>query len=139
MAEFIKDEAEFETRLATGKVLVVDCTATWCGPCKLVAPLIDRLMAEYSDRADICKLDVEPNRALAKKLGIRNIPAVIFFKAGEKVQTIVGVKAYEEFSCRKVTDIMRSVIQAYFYQSTSNLSNQRKTARSHCPISKIKV
>jgi thioredoxin 1 len=98
MAEFIKDEAEFETRLATGKVLVVDCTATWCGPCKLVAPLIDRLMAEYSDRADICKLDVEPNRALAKKLGIRNIPAVIFFKAGEKVQTIVGVKAYEEFS-----------------------------------------
>jgi thioredoxin 1 len=98
MAEFIKDESEFESRLAVSKVLVVDCTATWCGPCKLVAPLIDRLSAEYSDRADICKLDVEPNRALAKKLGIRNIPAVIFFKAGEKIETIVGVKAYEEFS-----------------------------------------
>jgi thioredoxin 1 len=98
MAEFIKDESEFESRLATAKVLVVDCTAPWCGPCKLVAPLIDRLAAEYSERAEIFKLDVEPNRDLAKRLGIRNIPAVIFFKAGEKIETIVGVKSYEEFS-----------------------------------------
>jgi thioredoxin 1 len=98
MAEFIKDEAEFDSLLAEGKVLVVDCTATWCGPCKLVAPLIDRLAAEYGDRAGIFKLDIDPNRALAKQLGIRNIPAVIYFKAGEKVETIVGVKSYEEFS-----------------------------------------
>lgn len=98
MTEFIKDEAEFDSLLAEGKVLVVDCTATWCGPCKLVAPLIDRLAAEFGTRAEIFKLDVEPNRDLAKRLGIRNIPAVIFFKAGEKIQTIVGVKSYEEFS-----------------------------------------
>ena len=98
MAEFIKDEAEFEARLLAAKVLVVDCTATWCGPCKLVAPLIDRLAVEYSDRAEIFKLDIDPHRDLAKKLGIRSIPAVIFFKAGEKVETIVGVKSYEEFS-----------------------------------------
>jgi thioredoxin 1 len=98
MAEFIKDESEFESRLAAANVLVVDCTATWCGPCKLVSPIIDRLAVDYSDRAEIFKLDVEPNRDLAKRLGIRNIPAVILFKAGEKVETLVGVKSYEDYS-----------------------------------------
>lgn len=98
MAEFIKDESEFESRLAAANVFVVDCTAPWCGPCKLVAPIIDRLAVDYSDRAEIFKLDVEPNRDLAKRLGIRNIPAVILFKAGEKVETLVGVKSYEDYS-----------------------------------------
>ena len=98
MAEFIKDEAEFDTLLAQGKILVVDCTATWCGPCKLVAPLIDRLAEEYGNRAQVFKLDIDVNRAMVKGWGIRSIPAVIFFKAGEKVETIVGVKSYEEFS-----------------------------------------
>lgn len=98
MTEFIKDEAEFDALLAEGKVLVAYCTATWCGPCKLVAPIIDRLAVDYSDRAEIFKLDVEPNRDLAKRLGIRNIPAVILFKAGEKVETLVGVKSYEDYS-----------------------------------------
>jgi thioredoxin 1 len=98
MAEFIKDEIEFNALLAEGKVLVVDCTAPWCGPCKLVAPLIDRLAEEYIDRAQVFKLDIDVNKALVKGFGIRSIPAVIYFKAGEKVTTIVGVKSYEEFS-----------------------------------------
>jgi thioredoxin 1 len=98
MAEFIKDEAEFDTLLAEGKVLVVDCTATWCGPCKLVAPLIEQLSAEYGDRAGIFKLDIDANKAFPKRFGLRSIPAVLFFKAGEKIETIVGVKSYEEFS-----------------------------------------
>jgi thioredoxin 1 len=98
MAEFIKDETEFDTLLAEGNVLVVDCTATWCGPCKLVAPLIDRLAAEYGDRAGIFKLDIDANKAFPKRFGLRSIPAVIFFKAGEKIEIIVGVKPYEEFS-----------------------------------------
>ncbi|WP_310430197.1 thioredoxin family protein [Chamaesiphon sp. VAR_48_metabat_135_sub] len=98
MAEFIKDEAEFDTLLAEGKVLVVDCTATWCGPCKLVAPLIDRLAVEYGDRAGIFKLDIDANKAFPKRFGLRSIPAVIFFKAGEKMEIILGVKSYEEFS-----------------------------------------
>jgi thioredoxin 1 len=98
MAEFIKDESEFDSLLEKANVLVVDCTATWCGPCKLVAPLIDRLAEEYGDRAQILKLDIDINRPIAKRFGIRNIPAVIFFKAGEKVEIIVGVKSYEEFT-----------------------------------------
>ena len=98
MADFIKDETEFNALLAEGKVFVVDCTATWCGPCKLVAPLIDRLAEEFVDRAQVFKLDIDANRSMAKGWGIRSIPAVIFFKAGEKIETIVGVKSYEEFS-----------------------------------------
>jgi thioredoxin 1 len=98
MAEFIKDETEFDTLLIESKILVVDCTATWCGPCKLVAPIIDRLADEYGDRAGIFKLDIDINTAIVKRFGIRSIPAVIYFKAGDKMEIIVGVKSYEEFS-----------------------------------------
>jgi thioredoxin 1 len=98
MTAFIKDEAEFDALLAASDVLVVDCTASWCGPCRLVAPLIDRLAEEYVDRAQIFKLDVDANKPIAKRFGLKSIPAVIFFKAGEKVEMVVGVKPYEDFS-----------------------------------------
>ncbi|WP_310412816.1 thioredoxin family protein [Chamaesiphon sp. OTE_8_metabat_110] len=98
MAEFIADEAEFNTRLAEANILVVYCTAPWCGPCKLVTPSIDRLSAEYGDRAQIFKLDIEVNRPFAKQLGLRNIPVVLYFKAGEKVQAVLGVKDYAEYN-----------------------------------------
>jgi thioredoxin 1 len=98
MTEFIKDEVEFDALLVSSNVLVIDCTATWCGPCKLVAPLIENLAEEYIDRAQVFKLDIDANKAVVKRLGIRSIPAIILFKAGEKVETMVGVKSYEEFS-----------------------------------------
>ncbi len=95
---FIQDEAELDSLLQTEAVVVVDCTATWCGPCKLVAPLIDQLAAEYGDRAKILKLDIDANKPVAKRFGLKSIPAVLYFKQGELVETIVGVKPYEEFS-----------------------------------------
>jgi thioredoxin 1 len=95
---FIQDEAELDSLLATAPMLVVDCTATWCGPCKLVAPLMDQLAEEYGDRAKVLKLDLDVNKPVAKRFGIRSIPAVLYFKQGELVETIVGVKSYEEFS-----------------------------------------
>ena len=95
---FIQDEAELDSLLATEAVLVVDCTATWCGPCKLVAPLMDQLAAEYVDKAKVFKIDLDTNKPVAKRFGIRSIPAVLYFKQGELVETIVGVKSYEEFS-----------------------------------------
>ena len=97
-ATFIQDETELDTLLANESVLVVDCTASWCGPCKLVAPLMDRLADEYSDRAKVFKLDLDSNKALAKRFEIKSIPAVMFFKKGERVETIIGVKPYEDFS-----------------------------------------
>ncbi|MDY7049319.1 MAG: thioredoxin [Microcystis panniformis WG22] len=97
-ATFIQNETEFDSLLKSESLLVVDCTATWCGPCKLVAPLIDRLADDYRDRAKVFKLDLDNNKPVAKRFGIRSIPAVMVFKQGELIETLVGVKPYEEFT-----------------------------------------
>ena len=96
-ASFIKDETEFDALLANESLIVVDCTATWCGPCKLVAPLMDQLADEYENRAKVFKLDLDANQAIAKRFGIKSIPAVMFFMNGELMETLIGVKPYEEF------------------------------------------
>lgn len=97
-ATFIQDEAEFDALLTQESLLVVDCTATWCGPCKLVAPLMNQLAKDYSDRVKVFKLDLDSNRPLAKRFEIKSIPAVMVFKQGELMETLVGVKPYEEFT-----------------------------------------
>jgi len=97
-ATFIQDETEFDSLLSSESMLVVDCTATWCGPCKLVAPLMDRLADDYSDRIKVFKLDLDNNKPVAKRFGIRSIPAVMVFKKGELMETLIGVKPYEEFT-----------------------------------------
>ncbi len=97
-ASYIQDETEFDSLLANESLLVVDCTASWCGPCKLVAPLMDQLAGEYGDRVKVFKLDLDANKAVAKRFGIRSIPAVMYFKGGELTETLIGVKPYEEFS-----------------------------------------
>ncbi|PZO35614.1 MAG: thiol reductase thioredoxin [Pseudanabaena frigida] len=97
-AAFIQDQAEFETLRTSTSFLVVDCTATWCGPCKVIAPFIDKLAENYGDRAKIMKLDIDAHKPLAKQFGLKSIPAVLFFKEGEVVETMVGVKTYEDYS-----------------------------------------
>ncbi|WP_193200748.1 thioredoxin [Nostoc sp. MG11] len=97
-AIYIQDETEFDTLLETEPLFVVDCTAAWCGPCKLIAPLIDQLASEYSARVKVFKLDLDANQPVAKRFGIRSIPAVMIFQQGKLVETMVGVKPYEEFS-----------------------------------------
>jgi thioredoxin 1 len=96
-AAYIQDETEFDTLLKAESLLVVDCTASWCGPCKLVSPLMDKLAEQYSDRAKVFKLDIDPNKPVAKRFGIKSIPAVMVFKQGELMETLIGVKTYEEF------------------------------------------
>ena len=95
---FLQDEAEFDVLLTNEPLLVVDCTATWCGPCKLVAPLMDQLAAEYGDRVKVFKLDLDANKFVAQRFGVRSIPAVMFFKNSKLMDTLVGVKPYAEFS-----------------------------------------
>ncbi|ELS46574.1 thioredoxin [Microcystis aeruginosa FACHB-905 = DIANCHI905] len=63
-----------------------------------MAPLIDRLADDYRDRAKVFKLDLDSNKLVAKRFGIRSIPAVMVFKQGELIETLVGVKPYEEFT-----------------------------------------
>lgn len=97
-AAYIQDEAEFDRLLETESLLVVDCTASWCGPCKLIAPLIDQLAEEYRDRAKVFKLDLDSNKSVAQRFGVRSIPAIMIFKQGELAETLVGAKPYEAFS-----------------------------------------
>ncbi|EAZ89539.1 thioredoxin [Crocosphaera chwakensis] len=95
-ATFIEDN-NFEQLLADSETMVVDYTATWCGPCRVISPLIDRLAEEYEGRVNVFKLDLDKNKENAKKYGIKSIPAVLIFKKGEVVEHLVGKASYETF------------------------------------------
>ena len=97
-ARFVKDENELNSLLASEPALVVDCIASWCGPCKQVSPLIDRLAEEVSDRAKVVKLDFDNNRQVAKRFGLKGMPSVMLFKNGALIETLRGVKSYQVYS-----------------------------------------
>ena len=80
----------FASLKAGDKPLVVDFWATWCGPCRMVAPIIAELAQEYDGKLVVGKCDVEDNEDLAAEFGIRNIPTILFFKNGEVVDKLVG-------------------------------------------------
>ena len=73
--------------------LVVDFWATWCGPCRMVSPIISELAEEYDGRITVGKCDVEDNEDLAVEFGVRNIPTILFFKNGQVVDKIVGAQS----------------------------------------------
>ena len=89
MALNIKDD-NFEAIVAEGKPVVLDFWATWCGPCKQIAPYIEELAEEYKDKVNIGKCDVDENVDLTAQFGGRNIPTVLFIKNGEVVDKQVG-------------------------------------------------
>ena len=86
----VTDQTFNQEVLSSAGPVLVDCWAPWCGPCKMVAPLLDQLASEYSGRAKITKLNVDENPLTASQYGIRSIPTMLFFKNGEKVNTLVG-------------------------------------------------
>jgi thioredoxin 1 len=80
----------FNELIAQGKPVMVDFWATWCGPCKKVAPLVEELATEYEGQAIIGKVNVEEEDDLVAQFGIRNIPTILFFKDGAVVDKVVG-------------------------------------------------
>ena len=92
MAEVIHlNEENFDSTVAEG-VTLVDFWATWCGPCKMLSPILDQVAAEIGDEATIAKVDIDESRELAIKLQVRNVPAVYIFKDGEIVNQFVGAR-----------------------------------------------
>ncbi len=90
MATAVNDSNFEEIILKTDKPAVVDFWAAWCGPCRMIAPIIDELAGEYEGKAVIAKCDVDSSENIPVKYGIRNIPTILFFKDGELKDKIVG-------------------------------------------------
>jgi thioredoxin 1 len=71
-------------------VAIVDFWATWCGPCQIIAPIVEQIATEYEGRVKVAKLDVDNNQQTAAKFNVRSIPSILIFKGGEHVDTVVG-------------------------------------------------
>jgi len=93
MSELIKhiSDASFEADvLQSDKLVLVDYWAEWCGPCKAIAPVLEELAKEYGATVQITKMNVDENRAIPAKFGIRGIPTLMLFKNGQFADTLVG-------------------------------------------------
>ena len=97
MALEITDANFEELVLKADKPVIVDFWAEWCGPCRMVGPIINEIGEEFSDQAIVGKVDVDSNPAVAAKFGIRNIPTVLYFKDGEVKDKQVGASPKSAF------------------------------------------
>lgn len=106
MADIMEvSDKDFDAEImGADKPAVVDFWAEWCGPCKMVSPIVEELAKEYKDKVKVAKMDVDQNRETPAKFGIRNIPTLIFFKNGEVAKTIIGAqpKSFIEEELKKL-------------------------------------
>jgi len=97
MALEVNDQNFDEVVLKSDKPVVVDFWAEWCGPCRMVSPILDEISKDYKDKALVVSLDVDSNPGTTVRFGIRNIPTVLFFKDGEIADKQVGAVPKNNF------------------------------------------
>jgi len=100
MALEITDATFEDVVLKSDKPVLVDFWAAWCGPCRMVGPIVDELSNEYDGKAVVGKVDVDANQQFAAKYGVRNIPTVLIFKDGQVVDKQVGVAPKNVYSSK---------------------------------------
>lgn len=88
----IKNVAEFKAITETGKPVLLDFYADWCGPCQILLPTVERLAEKHADDFIIAKVNVDQNTELAQQFGVRSIPALFFWQDGEVQESLVGIQ-----------------------------------------------
>jgi thioredoxin 1 len=96
MADLVLTDANFEEEVIRSDLpVLVDFFATWCGPCKMMAPVLDELAKEYKGKLKVGKLDIDENQTTSQNFGIMSIPTIMLFKGGKTVSSLVGFRPKE--------------------------------------------
>ncbi len=95
---YVSSTQEFDNLLAKEKLVLVDFWATWCAPCRMIAPVIEKLAGQYEGKIKVAKVDVDQQQELSIRYGIQSIPTVILFKEGKIEAKEIGVKPLNSFT-----------------------------------------